>query len=177
MILREADFSAFQINRATRQAISRRWRYSFAWPRQLRLLRRQPLRTRASATRPVIRLRAGATFRPQRLRRSCSLRVFREHHIFEGRPGEVGSICGQCAPRNPPTHSRDSIISSVAADEGDLHCRRLGRWQRFAELINKSNQFNLTTRRYTEADILALAADAETLTFRCGSSIVSGTTA
>lgn len=31
--------------------------------------------------------------------------------------------------------------------------------QRFAQLINKSNQFNLTTRRYTEAEILAMAQD------------------
>ena len=26
-------------------------------------------------------------------------------------------------------------------------------WSRFAQLINKSNQFNLTTKRYTEAEI------------------------
>jgi FkbH-like protein len=32
-------------------------------------------------------------------------------------------------------------------------------WQRFAQLINKSNQFNLTTRRYTEAEILSLVRD------------------
>ena len=39
-------------------------------------------------------------------------------------------------------------------------------WSRFAQLINKSNQFNLTTRRYTEAEIAALAADRETLTLQ-----------
>lgn len=31
--------------------------------------------------------------------------------------------------------------------------------QRIVQLINKSNQFNLTTRRYTEADVLAVMAD------------------
>jgi FkbH-like protein len=31
--------------------------------------------------------------------------------------------------------------------------------QRIAQLINKSNQFNLTTRRYTEAEIAAMEAD------------------
>jgi FkbH-like protein len=39
-------------------------------------------------------------------------------------------------------------------------------WARFAQLINKSNQFNLTTRRYTEAEIAALVADPETLTLQ-----------
>ncbi|MDP9018108.1 MAG: haloacid dehalogenase, partial [Candidatus Eremiobacteraeota bacterium] len=33
-------------------------------------------------------------------------------------------------------------------------------------LINKSNQFNLTTRRYTEADVAALEADAEVFTLQ-----------
>jgi FkbH-like protein len=32
--------------------------------------------------------------------------------------------------------------------------------QRTVQLINKTNQFNLTTRRYTEADVLAIMADA-----------------
>ena len=33
--------------------------------------------------------------------------------------------------------------------------------QRIVQLINKSNQFNLTTRRYTEEDVMAAMADAE----------------
>ena len=39
-------------------------------------------------------------------------------------------------------------------------------WPRFAQLINKSNQFNLTTRRYTETEIAALVADPATLTLQ-----------
>jgi FkbH-like protein len=39
-------------------------------------------------------------------------------------------------------------------------------WERFAQLINKSNQFNLTTRRYSEAEVLALADDPSTLTLQ-----------
>ena len=34
---------------------------------------------------------------------------------------------------------------------------------RIAQLINKSNQFNLTTRRYTEADVAAVEADSDVL--------------
>ncbi len=33
--------------------------------------------------------------------------------------------------------------------------------QRIVQLINKSNQFNLTTRRYTDADVLAVMADRQ----------------
>ena len=31
---------------------------------------------------------------------------------------------------------------------------------RISQLINKSNQFNLTSRRYTEAEVQAMEADA-----------------
>ena len=37
---------------------------------------------------------------------------------------------------------------------------------RITQLINKSNQFNLTTRRYTEAEVAALEADPDTLTLQ-----------
>ena len=37
---------------------------------------------------------------------------------------------------------------------------------RIAQLINKSNQFNLTTRRYTESDVAAFEADPETWTLQ-----------
>ena len=37
---------------------------------------------------------------------------------------------------------------------------------RIAQLVNKSNQFNLTTRRYTEAEVEALEADATGLTLQ-----------
>jgi FkbH-like protein len=35
----------------------------------------------------------------------------------------------------------------------------VGGWQRFTQLINKSNQFNLTTKRYSDAEIQAMSAD------------------
>lgn len=41
----------------------------------------------------------------------------------------------------------------------------LGR-ARIAQLINKSNQFNLTTRRYTEADVAAIQADPNKFTMQ-----------
>ena len=33
--------------------------------------------------------------------------------------------------------------------------------QRIVQLINKSNQFNLTTRRYTDEDVIAVMADPD----------------
>lgn len=36
--------------------------------------------------------------------------------------------------------------------------------QRIAQLVNKSNQFNLTTRRYTEAEVAAMEADPDVCT-------------
>ncbi len=47
--------------------------------------------------------------------------------------------------------------------EMQLHWRRFDRvgLQRVVQLINKSNQFNLTTRRYTESDVLAVMDDPD----------------
>ena len=45
----------------------------------------------------------------------------------------------------------DMVMTIAPFDEG-------GR-QRIAQLINKTNQFNLTTRRYTEADVAAMETD------------------
>lgn len=39
-------------------------------------------------------------------------------------------------------------------------------WSRFTQLINKSNQFNLTARRYTDSEIHRLVSDRNTLTLQ-----------
>ena len=49
---------------------------------------------------------------------------------------------------------------------------------RIVQLINKTNQFNLTTRRYTEADVLAVMDDQRAFgAAACGLSTGSATTA
>ncbi len=45
---------------------------------------------------------------------------------------------------------------------------------RITQLINKSNQFNLTTRRYTEADVREVAGDRECFTLQVGLSDIFG---
>lgn len=50
-------------------------------------------------------------------------------------------------------------MSMLASRIGDIDLPRA------AQLINKSNQFNLTTRRYTEAELARLVADPETLSY------------
>lgn len=59
----------------------------------------------------------------------------------------------------------DSYLASL-----DMVCTlapfdRTGR-TRIAQLINKSNQFNLTTRRYTEADVAAMETDPDIFTLQ-----------
>jgi FkbH-like protein len=44
----------------------------------------------------------------------------------------------------------------------DVRTNERGRLGRIAELINKSNQFNVTTRRYTESEVSALMDDPAT---------------
>lgn len=68
---------------------------------------------------------------------------------------------------------RAEVLASVrnlgdylSALEMSMHCTSfdsVGR-QRIAQLINKSNQFNLTTRRYTEAEVEALETDKSVFT-------------
>jgi FkbH-like protein len=46
--------------------------------------------------------------------------------------------------------------------------------RRIAQLVNKSNQFNLTTQRYSEADVMAMAADPDCFTLQVGLSDIYG---
>ena len=62
--------------------------------------------------------------------------------------------------------SLEMVISFRPFDE-------IGR-SRIAQLINKSNQFNLTTRRYTDADVKNMAADPDCFTLQIGLSDVYG---
>jgi FkbH-like protein len=55
------------------------------------------------------------------------------------------------------------IVSYLRALDMTLVCRSFDKigLQRIVQLINKSNQFNLTTRRYTDEDILSVIADKD----------------
>lgn len=63
--------------------------------------------------------------------------------------------------------SRDlgDYLSSLGMVITFAHFDKKGR-QRVAQLINKSNQFNLTTRRYTEADVESLEGDDSVFTLQ-----------
>lgn len=62
---------------------------------------------------------------------------------------------------NNPADYLSQLEMKIGISDFDL----LGR-QRIAQLINKSNQFNLTTKRYSEAEVGNFEADADTLTFQ-----------
>ena len=55
---------------------------------------------------------------------------------------------------------RPAVLSARAGDAAALAAASTAiGLQRIVQLINKTNQFNLTTRRYTEDDVLAVMAD------------------
>jgi FkbH-like protein len=79
------------------------------------------------------------------------------------------------AQRYQASLSRETLKASASDMQGYL--RSLGMqlvWARFdkpglqriVQLINKTNQFNLTTRRYTEAEVAELLADDQALTLQ-----------
>ena len=59
----------------------------------------------------------------------------------------------------------DYLASLEHGDHASQPFDAVGR-ARIAQLINKSNQFNLTTRRYTEAEVAALEHDPEAFTLQ-----------
>ncbi len=59
----------------------------------------------------------------------------------------------------------DSYLASLNMEIFFAPFDAMGR-KRIAQLISKSNQFNLTTRRYTEADVAMLEEDPETFTLQ-----------
>jgi FkbH-like protein len=59
----------------------------------------------------------------------------------------------------------DSYLASLEMEIAFAPFDRVGR-ARIAQLINKSNQFNLTTRRYSEAEVAAMENDAGIFTLQ-----------
>jgi len=61
---------------------------------------------------------------------------------------------------------RSGRISGFARDENCFFAVDATGRSRIAQLINKSNQFNLTTRRYDESDVAAFEADRDSFTLQ-----------
>ena len=59
----------------------------------------------------------------------------------------------------------DAYLASLDMEIGFSPFNGIGR-ARITQLINKSNQFNLTTRRYTEAEVAAAEEDPEVFTLQ-----------
>lgn len=59
----------------------------------------------------------------------------------------------------------DAFLRSLSTELTISPFDAMGR-KRIAQLISKSNQFNLTTRRYSEGEVAALEADAEAVTMQ-----------
>jgi FkbH-like protein len=169
MILREADFSAFQINWSDKasnlEVLAKRLSLgldSFVFFDDNPFEREQVRRALPSVCVPEL------PSDPNAYARILLTSGFFESITFSREDQERSDQYAANARRETLlTQSRDldSYLRSLQMRAIFTGAGSVG-WQRFAQLINKSNQFNLTTRRYTEADILALAADAETLTLQ-----------
>jgi FkbH-like protein len=79
----------------------------------------------------------------------------------------AGSYASDARRADVMAQSRDlgDYLSSLDMKIGFAPFDTIGR-QRIAQLINKSNQFNLTTRRYTEAEVAALETDTSVFTLQ-----------
>ena len=84
-----------------------------------------------------------------------------------GRAGSYAADAARADVKRPrPAQDLGDYLSSPG-NAPQLHALRYGMAApAIAQLINKSNQFNLTTRRYTEAEIAALPPDIFTTQVR-----------
>jgi FkbH-like protein len=74
---------------------------------------------------------------------------------------ERTSLYQNNAAREASRKSATDLPSYLRSLDMELHWSRFDRvgLQRIAQLINKTNQFNLTTRRYSEEDVLSVMAN------------------
>jgi len=84
--------------------------------------------------------------------------VFLTKEDMERRRGYQGNIARKALEQSAA--SLDDFLAGLemAAEHGPVDAKKL---PRVAQLINKTNQFNLTTRRYTEEQVRAMAASPD----------------
>ena len=142
-------------------------------PRRPRLRRRQPRRARAGARRAAASRGARAAGRPRALRAHPRRgRLLRGDGLHRRRPGPRRAVRGQPRAREPRGRGRggasgdmDAFLGALAmtVEAGPVTALNLAR---VTQLVNKTNQFNTTTMRRTEAEVAALAADPDGLTLQ-----------
>jgi len=169
MILREADFSAFQINWADKttnlEILADRLSLgldSFVFLDDSPFERDQ---VRKSAPKVLV---PDLPSDPAAYARVLMTAGFFEAVTFSAEDRmRVDQYAANRRRETLAAQSRDisEFLQSLHMEATFTTGGKLG-WSRFAQLINKSNQFNLTTRRYTEAEIMVMAADPSTLTMQ-----------
>ena len=93
---------------------------------------------------------------------------FEALHLTEEDLRAQRAISGQSASASSSRPRRPISRAICASLDMELRWGRFDRvgLQRIVQLINKTNQFNLTTRRYTEAEVAAVIADPAVLTLQ-----------
>jgi FkbH-like protein len=169
MVLREDDFSAFQINwadKATNLEILAK-RLSLGLDAFVFLDDNPAERSQVRQALPQVLVPELPADPAAYARVLMTAGLFEAVTFSEEDRGRVEQYAANGRRESLRAQSRDlsSFLRSLAmratfTTRGDVG------WPRFAQLINKSNQFNLTTRRYTESELQVLVADASALTLQ-----------
>jgi FkbH-like protein len=169
MLLRENDFSAFQINwadKATNLEILAN-RLSLGLDAFVFLDDNPAERSQVRQALPQVLVPELPSDPAAYARVLMTAGLFEAVTFSEEDRGRVEQYAANGRRESLRAQSRnlDSFLRSLAMQATFTTRGDVG-WSRFAQLINKSNQFNLTTRRYTESELQILVADASTLTLQ-----------
>ncbi len=169
MLLRESDFSAFQINwadKATNLEILAQ-RLSLGLDAFVFLDDNPAERSQVRQALPQVLVPELPSDPAAYARVLMTAGLFESVTFSEEDRGRVEQYAANERRESLRAQSRDlsSFLRSLGMRATFTTGGDVG-WSRFAQLINKSNQFNLTTRRYTENELQILIADTSTLTLQ-----------
>jgi FkbH-like protein len=169
MLLRESDFSAFQINwadKATNLEILAK-RLSLDLDAFVFLDDNPVERSQVRQALPQVLVPELPTDPAVYARVLMTAGLFEAVTFSEEDRGRAEQYAANDRRESLFAQSRDlgSFLRSLGMQATFTTRGEVG-WSRFAQLINKSNQFNLTTRRYTESELQILVGDPSTLTLQ-----------
>jgi len=169
MLLRENDFTAFQINWADKasnlEVLAQR--LSLGLDAFVFLDDNPVERAQVRQTLPQVLVPELPSDPAAYARVLMTAGLFEAVTFSEEDRGRVEQYAANDRRESLRAQSRDlgAFLRSLGMQAG-FTTRGDGGWSRFAQLINKSNQFNLTTRRYSESELQILIADPSILTLQ-----------
>lgn len=169
MLVRESDFSAFQINWADKASNLEilAQRLSLGLDAFVFLDDNPVERSLVRQALPQVLVPELPSDPAAYARVLMTAGLFEAVTFSEEDRGRVDQYAANDRRESLRAQSRDlgSFLRSLAM-QATFTTRGEAGWSRFAQLINKSNQFNLTTRRYTESELQILVGDPSTMTLQ-----------